>query len=48
MVGNHCHRTQKKEPKRNEDSLRDRWDNTKMHHHLNYRGPREGEERERT
>ena len=30
---------------RNEDSLRDLWDNTKMHQHLNYRGPRRRREK---
>ena len=33
---------------KNEDSLRDLWDNTKMHQHLNYRGPRRRREKERT
>ena len=34
--------------KRNEDSLRDLWDNIKHTQHLHYRGPRRKRERERT
>ena len=37
-----------KRMKRNEDSLRDLWDNIKHTQHLHYRGPREKRERERT
>ena len=37
-----------KRMKRNEDSLRDLWDNIKHTQHLQYRGPRKKRERERT
>ena len=37
-----------KRMKRNEDSLRDLWDNIKHTQHLHYRGPRKKRERERT
>ena len=37
-----------KRMKRNEDSLRDLWDNIKHTQHLHYRGPRKKIERERT
>ena len=52
-VGNHCHRTEheKKNMKRNEESLRDLWDNIK-HTNIRIIGDPEGEgrkrERERT
>ena len=36
-----------KRMKRIEDSLRDLWDNIKMHQHSNYRGPRRRREKER-
>ena len=36
-----------KRMKRNEDSLRDLWDNIKHTQHLHYRGPRKKRERER-
>ena len=46
--GNHCHRTEyrKKRMKRNEDILRDLWDNTK-HTNILIIGAPEGEEREK-
>ena len=37
-----------KRMKRNEDSLRDLWDNIKHNNHSHYRGPRRRRERERT
>ena len=37
-----------KKMKRNEDSLRDLWDNIKHTQHLHYRAPRRKRERERT
>ena len=37
-----------KRMKRNEDSLRDLWDNIEHTQHLHYRGPRRKRERERT
>ena len=37
-----------KRMKKNEDSLRDLWDNIKHTQHLHYRGPRKKRERERT
>ena len=40
--------TKEKRMKRNEDSLRDLWDNIKHKQHSHYRGPRRKRERERT
>ena len=39
---------EEKRMKRNEDSLRDLWDNIKHNNHSHYRGPRRRRERERT
>ena len=40
-------RKEKKIFKRNEESLREFWDNKKMHQHPDYRGARKRRERER-
>ena len=45
--GYHCHGTEKRKKKNNEDSLRDLWDNIKCTN-ICIIGVPEGEERERT